>query len=335
MSGANCKEVDPRKEEEEEEEEEEMVTGMGSYKGKVRMVRGDPSDEMMLLWGLQQPTFSKPNAFVSQSSLNLTLDACGRRLSISQSPSSLGAPGVTGSVMWDSGIVLGKFLENAVETGLLGLQGKKVVELGAGCGLVGCIAALLGAQVILTDMPDRLRLLKKNIEDNMYGDVRGCATANELTWGDRPEPELVEPLPDFGTVYLPDSSLVKAPLSNDLAEVYKEVVIGSDVIYSEEAVTDLLDTLVELSGINTTIILAGELRNGNSLRCYIRLLLKSVTPLVRVDVIFEAVGCLADAILEYFLEAAMEEFMIGRVDQAGWHPDYRSPRVAMYVLVMK
>ncbi|XP_024963054.1 protein N-lysine methyltransferase METTL21A isoform X4 [Cynara cardunculus var. scolymus] len=277
MSGANCKEVDPRKEEEEEEEEEEMVTGMGSYKGKVRMVRGDPSDEMMLLWGLQQPTFSKPNAFVSQSSLNLTLDACGRRLSISQSPSSLGAPGVTGSVMWDSGIVLGKFLENAVETGLLGLQGKKVVELGAGCGLVGCIAALLGAQVILTDMPDRLRLLKKNIEDNMYGDVRGCATANELTWGDRPEPELVEPLPDF--------------------------VIGSDVIYSEEAVTDLLDTLVELSGINTTIILAGELRN--------------------------------DAILEYFLEAAMEEFMIGRVDQAGWHPDYRSPRVAMYVLVMK
>lgn len=39
--------------------------------------------------------------------------------------------------MWDSGIVLGKFLENAVETGLLVLQGKKVVELGAGCGLVG------------------------------------------------------------------------------------------------------------------------------------------------------------------------------------------------------
>ncbi|KAI3692730.1 hypothetical protein L6452_32552 [Arctium lappa] len=272
MSGAGCEQS-----KEKEEDEEEMVIGMGSYKGKVRMVRGDPSDEMMLLWGLQQPTFSKPNALVSQSSLNLTLDACGRRLSISQSPSSLGAPGVTGSVMWDSGIVLGKFLENAVETGLLGLQGKKVVELGAGCGLVGCIAALLGAQVILTDMRDRLRLLKKNVEDNMYGDVRGCATVNELTWGDRPEPELVEPLPDF--------------------------VMGSDVIYSEEAVTDLLDTLVELSGINTTIILAGELRN--------------------------------DAILEYFMETAMEEFMIGRVDQAGWHPDYRSPRVAMYVLVRK
>ncbi|XP_024963052.1 uncharacterized protein LOC112503220 isoform X2 [Cynara cardunculus var. scolymus] len=296
MSGANCKEVDPRKEEEEEEEEEEMVTGMGSYKGKVRMVRGDPSDEMMLLWGLQQPTFSKPNAFVSQSSLNLTLDACGRRLSISQSPSSL----IIVQFSFTGTISSYKYFAYYLVCSVYVLQCRALLELlDQSCGIVelfwgnfwrmrwkqdylvfkarSCIAALLGAQVILTDMPDRLRLLKKNIEDNMYGDVRGCATANELTWGDRPEPELVEPLPDF--------------------------VIGSDVIYSEEAVTDLLDTLVELSGINTTIILAGELRN--------------------------------DAILEYFLEAAMEEFMIGRVDQAGWHPDYRSPRVAMYVLVMK
>lgn len=63
-----------------------------------------------------------------------------------------------------------------------------------------CIAALLGSQVILTDMPDRLRLLKKNVEDNLYGDVRGCATVNELTWGDHADSALVEPLPDFGNI---------------------------------------------------------------------------------------------------------------------------------------
>jgi len=39
--------------------------------------------------------------------------------------------------MWDSGVVLGKFLEHAVDTGHLSIQGKKVVELGSGCGLVG------------------------------------------------------------------------------------------------------------------------------------------------------------------------------------------------------
>lgn len=41
-------------------------------------------------------------------------------------------------------------------------------------------------------------------------------------------------------------------------------MLGSDVIYSEEAVRDLIETLVQLSGPLTTIILAGELRNGRN-----------------------------------------------------------------------
>ncbi|KAK3031890.1 hypothetical protein RJ639_035200, partial [Escallonia herrerae] len=262
---------------EEAEAEEEMVVGMGSYGGKVRILNGDPSEEMMLLWCLQQPTLSKNNALVRQSSNQLHLDACGRSLSIHHCLEMQGTPGVTGAVMWDSGVVLGKFLEHAVEVGMIGLQGKKVVELGSGCGLVGCIAALLGAQIILTDMPDRLRLLKKNIEANLYGDLRGSAIVNELVWGDDPDPELCNPLPDY--------------------------VLGSDVIYSEGAVMDLLTTLVQLCGTHTTIILAGELRN--------------------------------DAILEYFLEAAMKEFSVGRIDQAQWHPDYCSARVVIYVMVIK
>lgn len=61
-----------------------------------------------------------------------------------------------------------------------------------------CIAALLGGQVILTDLPDRLRLLKKNVEINLKcGDVRGSATVMEFTWGDDPDRLLIEPPPDF------------------------------------------------------------------------------------------------------------------------------------------
>ena len=41
-------------------------------------------------------------------------------------------------------------------------------------------------------------------------------------------------------------------------------VLGSDVIYNEEAVTDLVATLLQLSGSETTIFLAGELRNGKN-----------------------------------------------------------------------
>lgn len=141
-----------------------------------------------------------------------------------------------------------------------------------------CIAALLGAQVTLTDLPDRLRLLKKNIETNLrHGNVRGSAVVKELIWGDDPDQDLIDPFPDY--------------------------VLGSDVVYSEGAVVDLLDTLVQLCGAQTTIFLAGELRN--------------------------------DAVLEYFLDAAMKEFVVGRVEQTQWHPEYCSPRVAMYVLVKK
>ncbi|XP_059661633.1 uncharacterized protein LOC132307784 isoform X2 [Cornus florida] len=222
-----------------EEEEEDVMIKMGSYGGMVRMVSEEAAEEIMLLWGIQQPTLSTHNAFVRQSSLQLHLDACGRSLTILQSPSSMSTPGVTGAVMWDSGVILGKFLEHAVESDMILLQGKKVIELGSGCGLVGCIASFLGAQVILTDLPDRLRLLKKNVEANLYGDVRGSAAVTELIWGNYLDPELSNPLPDY------------------------------------------------------------------------------------------------DAVLEYFLEAAMKEFTIGRVDQTQWHPDYRSPRVVIYVLVKR
>jgi len=75
-----------------EEEGEVVMVRMGSYGGKARVLLvGEESaaEETMLLWGIQQPTLSKPNAFVSQSSLQLRLDACGHSLSILQSPSSL------------------------------------------------------------------------------------------------------------------------------------------------------------------------------------------------------------------------------------------------------
>lgn len=68
--------------------------------------------------------------------------------------------------------------------------------------IISCIAALLGAQVVLTDMPDRLKLLKKNVDENLYGNVRGSATVLELTWGDDPDPKLVNPSPDYGNYLL-------------------------------------------------------------------------------------------------------------------------------------
>jgi hypothetical protein len=77
---------------------------------------------------------------------------------IEQFPSTLGSaadclrdidPGDTCVTVWDAGIALSHILCAHPEL----VQGKRVIELGAGAGLVGCVAARVGArQVILTDL---------------------------------------------------------------------------------------------------------------------------------------------------------------------------------------
>lgn len=107
-------------------------------------------------------------------------------------------------------------------------------------------------------------------------------------------------------------------------------VLGSDVIYSEGAVDDLLDTLLQLCGTQTTIFLAGELRNGKSFS-----LTSTLFSLCWIILRFSILFSFADSVLEYFLEAAMNDFVIGCVEQTQWHPDYCSPRVVVYILVKK
>ncbi|XP_059065120.1 uncharacterized protein LOC131067122 isoform X1 [Cryptomeria japonica] len=185
----------------EAEAEGDGILKIGDMQLPGRLI-SDASEEIMLLWAIGQPCTARQNNFVKQTSNHLKLDACGHNLSIQQSPSSMNTSGVTGGVMWDSGIVLGKFLEHAVDCDLLNLRGKKCVELGSGCGLVGCIAALLGGNAILTDMPDRLRLLAKNVEENVRElDARGSASVRELTWGEDLDSDLLNPLPDYGTLW--------------------------------------------------------------------------------------------------------------------------------------
>lgn len=91
-------------------EEGKVVVGLGSYKGKVRVV-SDCEEEIMLLWAIQQPIYSKNNAFVNQSSLKLNIDACGRSLSILQSPSSLVRLLITYSIV----PFFGKIVENHLQ----------------------------------------------------------------------------------------------------------------------------------------------------------------------------------------------------------------------------
>lgn len=57
-----------------------------------------------------------------------------------------GAPAPYGAVLWDSAVALARRLHRA------DLAGRRVLELGCGCGLVGVVAARRGARVLGTDV---------------------------------------------------------------------------------------------------------------------------------------------------------------------------------------
>jgi len=80
--------------------------------------------------------------------------AAGKSVVVKQNPTLLQKtkPGEVrvGACLWDSAYILSALLEHLVGNGDLELEGARCVELGAGCGLVGLVAARLGASVMLT-----------------------------------------------------------------------------------------------------------------------------------------------------------------------------------------
>ncbi|XP_075782264.1 protein N-lysine methyltransferase METTL21D isoform X1 [Pelodiscus sinensis] len=139
-----------------------------------------------------------------------------------------GAGGV-GSVVWDAALVLAKCLER----GALGLPlpRRTALELGAGTGAVGIMAATLGADVTVTDLEELQDLLNVNIEKNKHL-VTGSVQAKVLKWGEDVKEFL--PAPDY--------------------------ILMADCIYYEESLEPLLKTLKDLSGPDTCIICCYEQR---------------------------------------------------------------------------
>ncbi|XP_023588802.1 protein N-lysine methyltransferase METTL21A isoform X1 [Trichechus manatus latirostris] len=126
-------------------------------------------------------------------------------------------------------IVLSAYLE----MGAVELRGCSAVELGAGTGLVGIVAALLGAHVTITDQKVALEFLKSNVQANLPPHIQPKAVVKELTWGQN--------LRSF------------LPAEFDL-------ILGADIIYLEETFTDLLQTLEYLCSDHSVILLACRIR---------------------------------------------------------------------------
>ncbi|XP_039998500.1 protein N-lysine methyltransferase METTL21A isoform X2 [Xiphias gladius] len=148
-----------------------------------------------------------------------------RDLRLSQDWKKLGVA----AVVWDAAIVMCMYLElRKVE-----LKGKVAIELGAGTGLVGIVAALLGAKVTITDREPALDFLSANVKANLPPDSRGSVTVSELTWG-----ESLELYPAGGF----------------------DLVLGADIVYLEDTFVPLLQTLEHLCSDTALLLLACKIR---------------------------------------------------------------------------
>ncbi|KAG9260449.1 EEF1A lysine methyltransferase 3 [Astyanax mexicanus] len=137
--------------------------------------------------------------------------------------------GVAASV-WEAAIHLCRYFEKTS----LDLKGKRVIELGAGTGFVGILAAKLGACVTMTDLPLVIPQAVQNIEANTppTGWPAEAPVAVPLSWGRDQQ--------NFPSDW--------------------DYVLGTDIIYMPETFPLLLDTLVHLCGGGATVYLSSKMR---------------------------------------------------------------------------
>lgn len=100
-----------------------------------------------------------------------------------------------------------------------GPQGLGVLELGSGCGIAGLQVTGLcsGSNVLLTDLPDAMDILKRNVEVTRPVSSSGKLAAAVLNWD--------EPLPD------------------SIAKQRFDLVILSDCTYNSDSIPGLVTTL--------------------------------------------------------------------------------------------
>ncbi|XP_049452394.1 uncharacterized protein LOC125901063 [Epinephelus fuscoguttatus] len=139
-----------------------------------------------------------------------------------------------GAVMWPAALALCSYLENNRNT--VNLQGKEVLELGSGTGLVTIVASLLGASVTATDLPDVLSNLQANVTRNTRGRCRHTPKVEILSWGHNLE-----------RTY--PSSLYRY-----------DYVLAADVVYHHDFLNELLATMKHFCTRGTTVIWANKVR---------------------------------------------------------------------------
>lgn len=138
---------------------------------------------------------------------------------------------LTGQVIWPGATVLAEYLLTHSSI----IEGKTVLELGAGTGLTGLFISHLTDWVILTDGNEIvMKVLSKNVEF-----ARGKCSAIQVEWGKEDNESRLE-REEYPGKY--------------------EVIIGADVVYWENSIEPLYHTVKALLAQKGKFIMCYTLR---------------------------------------------------------------------------
>ncbi|XP_037492908.1 uncharacterized protein LOC105638120 isoform X2 [Jatropha curcas] len=132
----------------------------------------------------------------------------------------------TGLMLWESARMMASLLAGNPTI----LEGKRVLELGSGCGGICSMVAVTSADVVVATDGDTkaLELLTQNVSSNLRLPSLAKLFVKRLEWGNREHIQAIKELISGGF----------------------EVIIGTDVTYIPEAILPLFATAKELMSAN-------------------------------------------------------------------------------------
>ena len=168
----------------------------------------------------------------------------GHDLTIQQDPAVVG----TGGCVWETSYLMAQWLRPQLAARQAAHGKQRLLEVGAGCGLLGIAVAHMGCDVLLTEQASAMANLRANVEANPpAGSDGGTARALELSWTSA-------------------SDVAAAAASGPW-----DVLAGTDVVYKAELVAPLLDALRRCATPTSVVYLCLQRRDADAHATLLRL----------------------------------------------------------------